>query len=306
MATIRTPDARAAALAAAQDGLLTTADAERCGLTPDQRKGRTGSGRWQLVVPGVYRMPGSPDTWRQRVRAAQLAVRGAGGVASHVSAAALHALLPGSPLPHVTVPPGASARCRIAKVHRSPLPAADVCTVAGIRTTTVARTVVDLASVLDRPALERLVDDALCAGATSVDAVVDALARAGGHRPGRVQLRSVLAVWHDAIEPGSPAEVRLLRRLAEQGIEAPVTQFEIRLPDGTFVARVDAAWPDRMVAVEYEGLRHHAARRFEADEARYARLRALGWRLTTADKTDLLPGATRLVELLRRWLDAAA
>lgn len=296
------PDERTAAIAAKQDGLLSIDDVDRCGLTVDERKGRTRRGRLELVVDGVYRMPGSPRTWRQDVRAAAMAVRSRGGAVTFASCGALHGLLAPSVLPHVTVPPGASARCRIAKVHRSPLPTADLCTVDGIRTTTVSRLVVDMASVLDRAGLEALVDDAICQGKASAASMLQALGRAGGHRRGRVLLRSVLDVWTRGIDPGSPAEVRLFRRLAEWGIEAPVSQHEIRLPDGTFVARVDAAWPARRVALEYEGLRPHAARAVEHDEARYERIRAVGWRLTTADKTDLLPGSRRLPDLLGRWL----
>jgi hypothetical protein len=295
-------DARAAALASEQDALITLEQASACGITVDQRKGRTGSGRWELVVRGVYRMAGAPETWRQRVRAAQLSVARAGGVASHVSSGALHRLLDPSLLPHVTVEPTSSARCRIAKVHRSSLDARDVCTIDGIRTTTVSRMIVDMAAVLDRPALEALVDDAVCQRKATPASILDAAARVPSHRRGLVLLRSVLHVWASRIDPGSQAEVRLLRRLAEWGIEAPVTQFEIRDASGGFVARVDVAWPHRKVALEYEGVRHHAARRVDADEQRYATIRALGWHLAVADKVDLLPGSTRLRDLLAHWL----
>ncbi len=299
------PDARAASLAARQDGLLTTADAEACGLTVARRKGRLATGRWETYVRGVYRLAGSPETWRQRVRAAQLSVAGAGGVASHVSSGALHGLLAPSVLPHVTVPPNASARCPIAKVHRAAVDRGDTVVVDGIRTTSPSRVVVEMAALFDRPHLETLVDDALCNGKASAASILRALDRAGGHRPGRVLLRSVLEVWTEVITPGSPAEVRLLRRLAEWGIPMPVTQYEIRLPDGELVARVDAAWPERLVALEYEGVRFHAARAVRRDEARYARLKALGWHLAVADKHDLLPGNRRLPDLLAPWLLAA-
>ena len=296
------PDERAARLAERQDGLLFIDDVTACGLSVDQRLGRVEGGRWERLVDGVYRMPGSPRTWRQDVRAAAMAVRRAGGVTSFASSRALHGLGTASVLPHVTVPPGRSARCRIAKVHRSPVHPADVCMVDGIRTTTVSRMIVDMASVLDRPALEELVDDAICQGKASPASVLASLARAGGHRRGRVLLRSVLEVWTRGIEPGSQAEVRLFRRLADWGIDAPVSQHEVRAPDGTFVARVDAAWPDRRVALEYEGVRHHAARAVDHDEARYERLRDLGWTVVTADKLDVLPGARRLPDLLGRLL----
>lgn len=305
MAELLDPDVRAAALASRQDGVLTLDDALGCGLTADQVRRRLQAGRWEQLVRGVYRLAGAPDTWRQRARAAQRAVAAAGGVASHTTAVALHGLAPPSPLPHVTVPRGRSVRCPIAKVHRHDLPAADLATVDGIRVTSVARALVDMAGVLGRPDLEALVDDAFCAGKGSPSAAMRSLERAGAHRPGRVLLRTVLEVWTTAIAPGSPAEVRLLRRLDEWGLPPPVTQHRIETPEGEFVGRVDLAWPGDLIALEYEGVRAHAVRRNEHDERRYARIRALGWRLTTADKHDVLPGNRRLADLLERWLTAS-
>lgn len=304
MQTRTGPDRAAAALAERQDGVLTLEQALACGLSAEQVRRRIESGRWEQLVRGVYRLAGAPDTWRQRTRAAQLAVAPAGGVASHASAAALHGLRPPPALPQVTVPAGRSPRCPIAKVRRGTLDTADLATVEGIRCSSASRVLVEMAGLLARPDLEDLVDDAICSGRASVAAALRAVERCTA-RGGRVLLRSVLEVWSEAIEPGSPAEVRLLRRIDEWGLPAPVTQHEIRLPDGSFVARVDVAWPGALVAVEYEGVRPHAVRRNDPDERRYARIRALGWRLTTADKHDVLPGNRRLGDLLGRWLAAA-
>ncbi|MGH9139480.1 MAG: hypothetical protein ACRD0G_20915 [Acidimicrobiales bacterium] len=201
----------------------------------------------------MYRIAGAPHTWKQRATAAQLAT---GGVVSHATAAALHGLLKPSPLPHVTVLLEASARCRIAKEHRAALNAMDCTTIEGIRTATVSRVLVDLASVLDRPAVEELVDVALCQRVASPESTLRSLERVGVHRPGRVLLRSVLEVWTEAIEPGSPAEVRLLRHCDEWGLVSPITQHEVWV-GAEFVGRVDVGWPDQLVALEYEGRDHH-------------------------------------------------
>jgi hypothetical protein len=82
-----------------------------------------------------------------------------------------------------------------------------------------------------------------------------------------------------------------------------VLQYEIRGPDGELVARVDGAWPDRLVALEYEGVRHHAARDAGRDEIRYARIEALGFTVVPADKRDLVAGSRRLPALLGRLLE---
>jgi hypothetical protein len=64
------------------------------------------TGRWRAAGPGVYRIAGTPVTWRSHLLAAVLA-GGPGAVASHRSAGALHGLdgcRPG--VPEVSVPRG--------------------------------------------------------------------------------------------------------------------------------------------------------------------------------------------------------
>ncbi len=49
-------------------------------------------------------------------------------------------------------------------VHYDDIPESDITTIDGIRCTTALRTVIDLAAELDRPDLERIVDDCLDRG----------------------------------------------------------------------------------------------------------------------------------------------
>jgi len=53
------------------------------------------------------------------------------------------------------------------------------------------------------------------------------------------------------------------------------------------VARVDFAWPERKVAVEYDGLWHAEDRQFERDRQRLNRLREAGWTLVFVTAADL-------------------
>lgn len=69
---------------------------------------------------------------------------------------------------------------------------------------------------------------------------------------------------------------------------------------GCFVARLDLAVPSRRQGFEYDSDRFHTPRRWARDEARYARLRALGWRVDAVSKIDLLPSSTRLAEIVQR------
>jgi hypothetical protein len=54
---------------------------------------------------------------------------------------------------------------------------------------------------------------------------------------------------------GSPQETRLRLILHRSALPRPVPQYTVRV-DGRFVARVDLAWPEAKVAVEYEGVWH--------------------------------------------------
>jgi hypothetical protein len=296
-----TPLQRAEALASTQEAAISLRQAKKAGLSDDQVERLAATGRWRRALRGVYRVAGAPQSARQLIVIAFLAVERAGGVVSHISAAAEWSLLPAGMLPHVTVPRRASIRCRGAKVHRSDIPLVDRTMRNGIRVTSVSRTIVDLAEVLDRPTLEQVVDDALCRKIASVRSILAAAERVGRGRRGIALLRSVLEAWAPGIEPGSVAEVRLLRRCGELGIVGMVSQHEVFDEDGAFVARLDLARPAQKQALEYEGVDPHNPRRWGRDEPRYARLRALGWEVQPVGKLDLCPGEPFLADLARRW-----
>lgn len=270
-------------------------------MSQDQIDHQVTTGRWRRPVRGVLCLAGAADSARQRIVVAFLATMRAGSTVSHLSAAFEWGLVTASLLPHITVPVRASNGCRGAKVHRSDVPAIDRQFRHGLWVTSVSRTIVDLAGIVDRTTLEQVVDDALCRKLVSVRSIEASLRRAGSKR-GAPLLRSVLHAWQPGITPGSPAEVRLIRRMGELGVTGLVAQHEIVDEDGAFVARVDLARPDQKRALEYEGVDPHNPRHWDHDEPRYQRLRALGWELDTVGKLDLCPGEPRLPAIARRWL----
>jgi hypothetical protein len=111
-------------------------------------------------------------------------------------------------------------------------------------------------------------------------------------------LREALEPWLDGVMPGSPAEARLMRKLADAGIPSPVKQHPVRLPDGREV-RVDLAWPPSLVGLEYDGRRWHGPRRLAADIAREDSLRGLGWWIGRVDRGDLAASSTRVANAVR-------
>ncbi|MBV9951361.1 MAG: hypothetical protein JO291_05390 [Acidimicrobiia bacterium] len=292
-------DAVAAAIAARHLGLIPGAEARRVGFTRAQVRHRVATGRWVRLTRDLYAIAGAPLTWQRAVLAACV-VGPSGTVASHQSAAALWRLADPGRTPHVTVPRSASGRVTIARVHHADLDPADITRIGPIPVTRVHRTLVDLAAVATTTALEQAVDTALDGGQTSLRSIEAAIGRAqaGRGRPGVAALRTALAAWTDPIRPGSPAEARLLRHLRDWGFLDPVRQHEVRDTEGVIVARIDVAWPEARVGLEYDGRLPHGPRRVEHDERRHAAVEALGWTLHHASRADLRPGDRRLPDLL--------
>jgi very-short-patch-repair endonuclease len=127
-------------------------------------------------------------------------------------------------------------------------------------TTTVARTLLDLAARYDRRALLRALAEAEFQHDLRPADVERALRR--GH-PGSANLRAALA----AHAPGhGEAKSRLERRfralLIRRGIELPLRNE----PVGPWT--VDCLWPDRRVVVELDGRQHERPRQADSDDDR--------------------------------------
>jgi predicted transcriptional regulator of viral defense system len=298
-----TSDQRAARVAASQHGVITLEQALDCGLSPDQVRERCRRGRWRRIVRGAFAINGAPATWQLDLMAACLGGP-PGTVASHLSALALFGLWTPSPLPHVTVEPGRSARLPIARVHRSPLARLDRTFVGGVPSTTPGRALVDAANLLRRAPLTNVLDAALCRGVTSTAAIRASADRAGSPsgRKGLAMLVGLLDAWDGEIRPGSPAEMRLLRLLRQWGLPEPVCQVEVRDVSGGFIGRLDVGWPDRRAGLEYASDRHHQPSRWDRDEPRYEAFERAGWRVSSVGKDDLLGSAAALRRDVERLL----
>lgn len=84
----------------------------------------------------------------------------------------------------------------------------------------------------------------------------------------------------------SPPETRLRLLIHRSPLPVPVAQLEIR-HDRRFVAQVDFAFPDRKLAVEYDGAWHGKPSQLSRDRARMNRLLAAGWRVLFVTAADL-------------------
>ncbi len=252
-------DSLAVDLASKQEGALSRAQLLGLGFTGDHLHHRLRSGHLVRAAPGVYTVAGAVRTWRQRLWVASLDAGPAASV-SHRSAAAVHQVTgfgPG-PVEIIVSRPGRHRPKDGVAYHLTVLSDRHVCTVDGLRLTTVPRTLCDLAAVLDRKALERALDNAVAARSTTyplVAKVAQQLLRPG--KAGMIQLAGLL----DERAPGqNPPATELERLLAElvklAGIEPMVVgaAFPGRREIGHCV---DGAIPTAMLVLEADGRRWH-------------------------------------------------
>lgn len=297
---------RLAPRAAAQHGVFTRAHAARAGATKRMIQGRVATGRWDELHPSVFRVAGTPPSWRQSLLAGCFAW-GNGAVASHRAAAPLWSLAGFDPgLVEVIVPRGRKRRAvdGIVAHWLPPLPPADITVVDAIPVTTVARTLIDLASVASRETLEEALDDALRRRLVSLPRLrwrLSELSRCG--RPGIVAISSLLGARDpSSAVPRSVFETRLLRVLKAAGLPAPTLQHQVR-DDRRVIAVVDFAFPAARLAIEADGYRWHSGRaRWEHDLARRNALTSLGWRVLHITWTDLTTNPTAMIHRIETAL----
>jgi very-short-patch-repair endonuclease len=278
--------------------------------TDDARHARIAAGRWDVIHDGVYRIAGAPKTWEGDLLAACLAA-GPEALASHASAAALWGLPSGrTGAVEITCPRWQRARHQGLVVHESSaLDELDRSTRHGIPCTTPERTLFDLARRLSPVMLDANVDTALRRGLVTVGDLTSTAARlATKGRPGGRRFRAAVEKRADgAAIPESVPERVLADMLVRQGLPAPTHQHVIRDEAGGFVARVDLAWPDSKLVVEYDSVEHHlgTAAHFR-DSARRNAICDLGYTVLTATAADLEDRATRLAASVRRQLNTAS
>ncbi len=248
---------------------------------------------WQRLFPDVYVAAGAPAGHVLRARAAAGLLL-PGSVISGASAAVLWGLTdlagPDDPV-ELTVAPGAArSSCPGVRIRRRRLAPELVRDRHGVRVTTPERTAVELAAGLDPVEgvvlLDRFVAEHL-ATLPGLRAEADAAVGRGCRRARQA------ATQADGLA-GSPQETRLRLLLDHWGMPAPVAQFVVR-HGGRFVGRVDFAWPERRVALEYEGAWH--TRQIAADRRRIEALQAAGWRVLFVTAGDLAHPAALLTRL---------
>ncbi len=114
------------------------------------------------------------------------------------------------------------------------------------------------------------------------------------------RLRRVLELVDGGAESPYESLTRLI--LVQAGLPPPQTQVRAVDEFGFTVARVDMAWPEKRVAVEYDGAHHWTdPRQRRRDIERLAELESLGW-IVIRISSDMLRTPAAIVARVRAAL----
>jgi very-short-patch-repair endonuclease len=240
-------DGRVARLAARQRGCVTRSQLRAVGLADGAVAHRVAVGRLHRLFRGVY-LVGHPVPPALAWETAALLATGPTAVISHLTAAALWGIAERPDEVHVTVSGRRCRRQQKLRPHAGTLTPQEIRRREGLPVTSPERTLKDLSSFLDRPALERITNEA--------------------------EVSRLVRPRHDALPTRNKAERRLTDLLAKAGLRPTDTNARVAGWE------VDALWADLKVVVELDGYAFHRTRRaFERDRRKDQELTASGYRV---------------------------
>jgi hypothetical protein len=217
---------------------------------------------------------------------------------SHRSAAALWGLAPyaGSSI-DVTAPGSRRAPRNKLIVHGGLVRSEERSVHDAIPVTSVARTLLDLAEVVDRRRLERAIEEVDRRGLFDLRAIQRVCERNRGRR-GLRPLLTLLPSLAPAPETRSELERRFVHLCAEAGLPTPVMNAQVA------GFEVDALWPRAGLVVELDGYAFHGTRAaFERDRAKDAALQVAGYRVLRLTHRRLTTEPATVEQLIRPLLD---
>ena len=281
-------------LAGRQRGYVTRSQLLEAGLGKDGITYRIGKKYLIPIHTGVYALGHAPQAGIDRAYGALLAC-GPGALLSHSTAACVWGIDDRWPTPFEVIVDTARRRPGI-RIHRATITRKDVRRHQGIRVTSPARTVLDVAPRLTDAALRRAVNDLRLAKLLRIPDLGEVTARLSRH-PGACRIRQFTD------NPTGPT-----RSEFEDAFAAFIDAHG--LPRAEFNARVagyevDVLFPAQKVIVELDGWAFHRTKAsFESDRERDATTLAAGYRTVRITWERLQNGSSREAERIRRILDA--
>jgi hypothetical protein len=185
-------------------------------------------------------------------------------------------------------------------LFRRDLSADEVVTLGAIRVTSPLRTAIDVAA-----------DARLVEAVVAVDSALRLRQMTPGELRGEARVREAMPQHRkvlrvvglvDALSGSVPESVaRVL--FHSSGLPLPQTQYVICSDNGTFLARVDFAWPDVWLVVEIDGFAWHSSESaFQSDRDRQNELELVGWTVLRFTAKDVRDRPDKVTETVRRAL----
>ena len=295
------PDRAVGEIAARQYGVIARHQLGELGLSEHAVESRLRSGRLLLLHRGFYAVGHSCLSARAHWMAAVLAC-GEGAVLSHRSAAALWGLrATDGKLVDVTAPTlGRRSHLGLAVHTARSLRPQDRATVDGIPVTSLARTLLDVASLLNARQLERAFEAGERLRILDMRELHELAARSHGHH-GLKAFRGLIDDHDPVPETRSDLERDFVDFCADHGLPRPVFNVAV---EGFMV---DALWPSQCLVAELDSWGFHATRTaFESDRARDAALQLAGYNVVRITSWRMSRDAEGAAATIRGFLDRAA
>ncbi|RJQ71651.1 DUF559 domain-containing protein [Pseudonocardiaceae bacterium YIM PH 21723] len=284
------------------DGLLLRGKA-LAHMDPDKILIAVRSGRLRRVQRAVYLPSDRPDTPLVRARAAVLSSGVPRAVASHGTAAKVHGIelvQPGS-AEDVLVDNAVRRNDRkLLRFHRRALGPGEAEVIGGVPVTTIPRTLADLAADEERLLAVYALDSAIRGGLCTTDDVSVVLTN---WRPAKSAIRVRLRLQESDGLAESPLETAGRLALRDAGLPLPTAQFQVWEQDGTLVARLDAAYPEQKIGIEFDGASvHDQVPALFRDRHRQNALGRLGWHVLRFTWWDVMRNPAAFVDAIHRTL----
>lgn len=290
--------------AIANGGIVTRSEGLALGVPSTSLSRMVRQGILVQCGPGAYALPGRHD---DQVTPLYAACRKLSAVVSHESAAQIHGLeRPRDITPTVSVLRGSTNSFAGVTIHQpTDLTEDQVTRLRELPVTTPERTIVDLAAVITKGHLERIIDNGLAARIFELDELTQLFSSLGRRgKPGTKKLRQILeARGVGYVAPESEMERRLIGIIERSGLPTPDRQYK---PEWltTLNGRVDLCYPDHKVVIEADSRRWHTlSNAFETDRLRDNAANLAGWTVLRFTWEEIVKRPERVVSSIATALN---
>lgn len=286
---------------------LVASAASSVGLTPETVRDLLRTRRVRRVFRGVYVDTTVPDTRGLRAAALNL-VKPRDAVFYGTTVAFLlgidamppkerFSFVPACIVPHHT------SRCRqqTVRCREGYLGEVDLMEVDGLIVTTPLRTTCDMLRTLWRPYALGAADAMAHAGLVTREETMSRVSLLKRY-PGIVQARALASLIEPLTE--SPGESWQRLRLVDAGFPVPKPQFEVRDRFDQLIARLDHAYREARVGMEYDGREwHDDDEGKESDGGKRGYLRdGMGWRIAVGRQENIFGEDPSFEREIGEWL----